>query len=74
MAPRKPTASEDQVERSQLNVRVTPELEQLIEKKRVGLMTELGYIPSRSEVVRLAIEAFVGADGNDKRSPARSKK
>lgn len=74
MAPRKPAASEDQVERSQLNVRVTPELEQLIEKKRVGLMTELGYIPSRSEVVRLAIEAFVGADGNDKRSAAKSKK
>jgi Arc/MetJ-type ribon-helix-helix transcriptional regulator len=74
MPPRKPAASEDQVERSQLNVRVTPELEQLIEKKRVGLMTELGYIPSRSEVVRLAIEAFVGAHENDKRSPAKSKK
>jgi hypothetical protein len=74
MASRKPAAPEDHVERSQLNVRVTPELEQLIEKKRVGLMAELGYIPSRSEVVRLAIEAFVGADGNDKRSPVKSKK
>jgi Arc/MetJ-type ribon-helix-helix transcriptional regulator len=74
MANRKAPGSDDLVERSQLNVRVTPELEQLIEKKRVALMGSLGYIPSRSEVVRLAIEAFVGSEAQDKGSRAKAKK
>lgn len=73
MAPRKPVKDDETTERSQLNVRVTPELEQLIEKKRIALLPELGYIPSRSEVVRLAIEAFVGAEG-DRRGESRPKK
>lgn len=46
--------------RPQLNVRVSPELEQAIDEKRVELRATLGVIPSRSDVLRLALEAYLG--------------
>lgn len=48
--------------RSQLNVRVSEHLEKLIDKKRIELNEQLGAIPSRSDVVRMALEAYLGAD------------
>ena len=44
---------------NQLNVRVDRVLEAAIDRKRIELSAELGYIPSRSEIVRLALEAFL---------------
>ena len=48
--------------RNQLNVRVSDELEKLIDKKRIQLSAELGNIPSRSDVVRFALEAYLDVD------------
>ena len=48
--------------RAQLNVRVSDLLEQAIDKKRIDLSKKLGGIPSRSDVVRLALEAYLGID------------
>lgn len=47
--------------RNQLNVRVSDELEKLIDKKRIQLSGKLGTIPSRSDVVRFALENYLGA-------------
>lgn len=51
--------------RNQLNVRVSDELEKLIDKKRIQLSEELGAIPSRSDVVRIALESYLGVDLSD---------
>lgn len=48
--------------RAQLNVRVSDTLEQAIDKKRIELSAKLGTIPSRSDVVRFALEAYLGVD------------
>jgi len=48
--------------RAQLNVRVSDQLGKLIDKKRIDLSKKLGTIPSRSDVVRLALEAYLGVD------------
>lgn len=45
-----------------MNVRVSAQLEKLIDKKRIELSAKLGLIPSRSDIVRLALEAYLGAD------------
>ncbi len=48
--------------RSQLNVRVSEQVEKLIDKKRIELSKELGAIPTRSDVLRLALAAYLGVD------------
>jgi Arc/MetJ-type ribon-helix-helix transcriptional regulator len=48
--------------RAQLNVRVSDTLEQAIDKKRIELSAKLGTIPSRSDVVRFALEGYLGVD------------
>lgn len=48
--------------RAQLNVRVSDTLEQAIDKKRIELSGKLGLIPSRSDVVRYALESYLGVD------------
>jgi hypothetical protein len=48
--------------RAQLNVRVSDALEQAIDKKRIELSAKLGSIPSRSDVVRFALENYLGVD------------
>lgn len=48
--------------RAQLNVRVSDKLEQAIDKKRIELSAKLGSIPSRSDVVRFALESYLGVD------------
>ena len=64
--------------RNQLNVRASDELAQLIDKKRVQLSTQLGLIPSRSEIVRFALEAYLGVklgdiDADGRKTPAKRK-
>lgn len=46
--------------RAQLNVRVSEELEAAIDEKRIELRATMGSIPSRSDVLRLALEAYLG--------------
>jgi hypothetical protein len=46
--------------RTQLNVRVSEDLEKAIDEKRIELRATMGTIPSRSDVLRLALEAYLG--------------
>lgn len=46
-------------ERVQINVRVDDELIKLLDEKRTSLLPKLGSIPSRSEVVRMALEEYL---------------
>lgn len=45
----------------QLAVRIDDETIQLIDRKRMELARELGEIPSRSDVVRIALEQFLAS-------------
>jgi hypothetical protein len=51
--------------RNQLNIRVSDELEELIDKKRIELASTLKVIPTRSDVVRYALEDYLGKSLND---------
>jgi hypothetical protein len=46
-------------ERIQVNVRVDGDLIRLLDEKRTELLSKLGSIPSRSDVVRMALENFL---------------
>jgi Arc/MetJ-type ribon-helix-helix transcriptional regulator len=46
--------------RTQLNVRVSEKLEKAIDERRIELRERLGSIPSRSDVLRFALEAYLG--------------
>ena len=66
--------------RTQLNVRVSETLERAIDEKRIELRATLGTIPTRSDVLRLALEAYLGiemgpedADGRSTTGPALRK-
>lgn len=50
------------MERSQINLRVSEELGRAIDGKRIELSQKLGRIPSRSDVVRLALEKYLQID------------
>ena len=67
--------------RTQLNVRVSDELERAIDEKRIELREKLGVIPTRSDVLRYALEAYLGldlsrtdADGRSTTGPAQRRK
>lgn len=47
------------MDRIQVNVRMSEELARLLDQKRIELQKTLGFIPSRSEVIRMAIEAYL---------------
>ena len=46
-------------ERIQVNVRVDGNLIKLLDEKRIELLVTFGSIPSRSEVVRIALEEYL---------------
>ena len=46
--------------RNQLNIRVSDELETAIDEKRIELMETMKVIPTRSDVVRYALESYLG--------------
>ena len=46
--------------RAQINVRLSPELIEQLDRKRIELQPKLGKIPTRSDVMRLALEAYLG--------------
>jgi len=45
--------------RVQINVRIDSDLASKLDQKRIELQKEIGKIPSRSEVIRMAIESFM---------------
>lgn len=50
------------MERSQLNLRISEELGRLIDAKRIELSKTMGTIPSRSDVLRMALAQFLQVD------------
>jgi len=47
------------MDRLQINVRVPPDLMEHLDKRRMDLHSTMGKIPSRSDVVRLALESYL---------------
>lgn len=45
--------------RNQINVRLSPEQVRAIDGKRIELQKTTGLIPTRSDVLRLALDEFV---------------
>lgn len=58
-----------EADRPQVNVRLTDELVRLLDAKRVEMLPELGTIPTRSDVVRIAIERFLKVAPKAKAGP-----
>ena len=54
-------------DKSQINVRVDAELLDRIDRKRIVLQKELSRIPTRSEVIRMALDEFLGEAPSKKR-------
>jgi hypothetical protein len=50
------------MERSQLNLRISEELGRLIDAKRIELSKTMSTIPSRSDVLRMALAQFLKVD------------
>jgi hypothetical protein len=50
------------MERSQLNLRISEELGRLIDAKRIELSETMGTIPSRSDVLRMALAQYLKVD------------
>jgi hypothetical protein len=48
--------------RSQLNLRISEALEEAIDRKRIELHESMGAIPSRSDIVRFALESYLSVD------------
>ena len=46
--------------RNQLNIRVSDDLETHIDRKRIELAATMKVIPTRSDVVRYALESYLG--------------
>ena len=61
------------MERIQLNLRIDKELEQAIDAKRIELQKKLGYIPTRSDIARLALDEYLVRSGKAKRTSAAKK-
>ena len=50
------------MERSQLNLRISDQLGKMIDAKRIELASTMGSIPTRSEVLRFALESYLDKD------------
>jgi hypothetical protein len=50
------------MERSQLNLRISEQLGKLIDAKRIELAKSMSSIPSRSDVLRLALAKYLQVD------------
>lgn len=67
------------MERSQLNLRISEQLAKLIDAKRIDLSAKMGSIPSRSDILRFALEKYLEQDLSEietdrRRTSARSTK
>ena len=54
------------MERQQINFRLDKDLTERLDKRRVELMKTLGYIPTRSDILRMALIEFLGVSGSAK--------
>ncbi len=54
------------IERQQINVRLEKDLAERMDEKRIDLRKSLGYIPTRSDVLRMALEQYLGVTGIEK--------
>ena len=59
------------MDKLQVNVRLSPELLDGVDRKRIELQPVLGKIPTRSDVVRYALEKFLTADNEKAASSTR---
>ena len=50
------------MERNQINLRMSETLRKLIDAKRIELSESMGTIPSRSEILRFALEMYFDQD------------
>lgn len=50
------------MDRMQINVRLDADLANRIDEKRTELQKQMGRIPTRSEVLRLALEKYLGKE------------
>ena len=50
------------MERNQINLRMSDTLRKLIDAKRIELSATMGTIPSRSDVLRIALGAYFNVD------------
>lgn len=50
------------MERNQINMRMSETLRKLIDAKRIELSGSMDSIPSRSDVLRFALEMYLGQD------------
>jgi hypothetical protein len=50
------------MERNQINLRMSDELRKLIDGKRIEIAGKDGAIPTRSDILRLALEQYFGTD------------
>ncbi len=57
--------------RTQLNLRISDEFERAIDEKRIELRDSLGTIPTRSDVLRLALAAYLGMSLDESESDRR---
>jgi metal-responsive CopG/Arc/MetJ family transcriptional regulator len=48
-----------ETDRMQVNFRIDKEMADLLDQRRVALMAELGKIPTRSEVFRIALKQYL---------------
>jgi len=61
--------------RTQLNIRVSSLLEQAIDRKRIELGSQSTRIPSRSDVVRFALESYLSISMSEAETePQRTRK
>ena len=58
----------------QINVRVADEVVKKLDARRVQLASELERIPSRSEVVRIALDRYLSKTRGSAKTPANSDK
>lgn len=49
------------MDRVQINVRIEPALADRLDIKRIELKEKLGKIPTRSEIVRLALDEYLSS-------------
>lgn len=56
------------MERTQINVRLSTKLLELMDKKRMELQPELGKIPTRSDIMRYALEKYLKLNSSETES------
>ena len=62
MAKNNPQPHISSTSRNQLNVRLSDDEVQRIDQRRIQLQAELGRIPTRSEILRLALDRFLAIE------------